>query len=517
LTLAPKQVLSVDPSLLGLDGTDEMQISNIVQRKSFLTSVLWSTSGLSGDVLFNADVSPALFVSEDIQIAAVTKSQRVYHTPLSYIGALFTHWRGDIVFEFDVICTKFHKGRLQISWDPVCSTGSTQLPQNGVYTNILDIGVNNKATFRVPYHQAREWIRLRGIARTNWNTGGNLSVNQAYDNGLLQVSILNPLMSPVSPQNVSIIVSVYAAENLEYANPRNALGESNSTPPPSFFDVQSHDVADILPTEEVLGDTGTMHPNRYALNFGECVKSLRTLLHRMSLYDTTAVGGNSATRFVTHNKSYSRLPPSFGYDPNGKSIANKILNTPGTAAFNYTPTHPIVWVAEMYGAMRGGVNYVVNMSQDLNPYIGDVRVQRITDTTFPAWRRGVNVSTMNTGATGSESARYLLSLGTMSAATAGAAFTNTQTNGSLSWNMPHMLSTNFTYPDTTYSIAGNAADESDLECSLLQVNFKQTAAALTVTDTATYTTYAGSGPDFHCVWWLCCPTVDYYVTLPTSA
>lgn len=517
LALDPKQELSIDPSLIGLDGTDEMEISNIIRRKSYLTQVLWSTSGFSGDVLFNANVSPALFVSEDIQIAAVTKAQRVYHTPMSYVGAMFTHWRGDVIFEFDVICTKFHKGRLQISWDPVCTTGSTQLPQNAVYTNILDIGVNNKATFRVPFHQAREWLRLRGVSRTNWNTGGNLSVNQVLDNGLLQLSILNPLMSPVSPQNVSIVVSVYAAENLEYANPRSTLGENATSPPPSFFEVQSHDVADMLPSEEVLGDTGTMHPNRYALNFGECVKSLRTLLHRMSLYDTTVVGASTATRFVTHNKSYSRLPPSFGYDPNGKSVANKILNTPGTFAFNYTPTHPIVWVAEMYGAMRGSVNYVVNMSQDLSPYVGDVRVQRITNDTFSAWRRGQNVATANAGGTGSESARYMLSLGTTSFATAGAAFTNTQTNGALSWNTPHMLSTNFTYPDTTYSIGGNGTDESDQECTLLQVNFKQTAAALSVTDTASYTTYAGSGPDFHCVWWLCCPTVDYYVTLPTSA
>jgi hypothetical protein len=157
------------------------------------------------------------------------------------------------------------------------------------------------------------------------------------------------------------------------------------------------------------------------------------------------------------------------------------------------------------------------MSQDLAPYVGDIRVQRMTDDSFYAWRRGVNISSLNTGGTGSETARYLLSLGTTSFGTAGAAFTNTQTNGSLSWNMPHMLSTTFTYPDTNYSIVGNGVDESNKECSLLQVNFKQNAAQSSVTDTATYTTYAGSGPDFHCVWWLCCPTVDYYVTIPTSA
>lgn len=517
LTLDPKQELSIDPSLIGLSGEDEMSISNIITRKSYLTQALWSTGGVSGDVLFNANVSPALFVSEDIQIAAVTKSQRVYHTPMSYVGALFTQWRGDIIFEIDVICTKFHKGRLQISWDPVCTTGSIQLPQNGVYTNILDIGVNNKAVFRVPYHQAREWLRLRGVARTNWNTGGNLPASQSFDNGLLQISILNPLMSPVSPQNVSIIVSVYAADNLEFANPCNTLADNFAAAPPSFFAVQSADVADIMAQEETLGDVGSMHPNRYALNFGECIKSLRTLAHRMSIYDTTAVGSSNSTKYVLHVKSYTRLPPSFGYDPNGKSLANKILNTPGTAAFNYTPTHPMTWISEMYGAMRGSVNYAINMSQDLNPYIGDIRVQRMTDDSLTNYRRGVILSTQNTGATGSESARYLLSLGTTSFATAGAAFTNTQTNGAISWNTPHMTGANFTYPDTTYANTGNASDDTNAECTLLQVVFKQTAAAQFVTDTATYVTYAGAGPDWHCVWWLCCPTVDYYVTIPTSA
>ncbi len=518
LTLDPKQELSVDPTLHGVSSDDEMSIQNIVSRKSYLTTASWSTTNLVGDVLFNVAPSPALFDSAAIKAAGVTKSLRVYHTPLSYLGMLFTHWRGDIIFEFDVICTKFHKGRLKISWDPLGNGGTTELPENTVYTTILDIGVNNKATFRIPYHQATEWLRCRGYLRGNWSFGTSVVTNPVLDNGMLILSVMTPLMSPVSGQSVGINVSVRAADNFEFANPRSSLADDSSTQPPSFFAVQSRDDVEIEGEAAEFGDIGSKHPSRYALNFGEAVVSLRTLLHRLSIYDTTIVGSNAATRVVTHVKSYSRLPPSYGYDPNGKSTANNILNTPGTSTFNYTPTHPIVYVSQMYGAFRGSVNYVANISQDLAPYVGDVRIQRVTDNTLGVHRRGTIVNSLNTGGTGSAAASYfLLSMGNNSYAAAGAAFTNSQTNASLSWNAPHMSATNFNYADTTYSINGNNPDQSDLECTLLQMNIKQSAAVTTVADQVTYVTYAGSGPDYHCVWWLCCPTVDYYSVVPTSA
>lgn len=515
LTLDPKQELSVDPTLLGVGSEDEMVISTLVQKESFLTVSSWSTSDLVGTVLWNADISPMLFSDVDIVDAGLNqKAYRVYHTPMSYLGMMFTHWRGDIIVEFDVLCTKFHKGRLKIAWDPLGGDGTLPLPENTVYTTVLDVGVNNKATFRVPFHQAYEWLRTRGISRQNWSYGNSLPVNPQFDNGLLIVSVLTPLMSPVSPQNVNIKISIRAAENFEFVNPSECLGESSSTQPPSFFDVQGLDVVDTQQSSETMGDQGSMHPQRYALNFGEKVVSLRTLLHRYSLYDVSFPGTSSATKSATITKSYSRLPPSFGFDPTGLSSANKVV-TLGTANFNFTPTHPITYVSAMYGAARGSVNYVVNFSQDLQPYIGDARVQRITDNTHTSYRRGTLQTPLNTGSNNSVNVRHLLyNAGSFGTCAAGAAFTNTQTNGTLAFNQPHMSSTNFNFPDTKYSNSGNVLDQSDLACVLLQVTQKQITNSIEYTS---FNTYAGSGPDYHCVWFLGCPTVDYYTATIAAA
>jgi len=516
LTLDPKQELSVDPTLHGIGDADEMSIKSIVTRPSVLTTTGWSTTDAIGEVLFNANVSPMLF--SRVQVldgGSVLRAHRVYHTPMSYLGMMFTHWRGDIVFDIEVVCTKFHKGRLKIAWDPLGSGGASALPENTVYTTILDIGENNKASLRVPYHQAVAWSRMRGIVRDNWTVGNPLPSNIDYDNGLLLVSVLTPLMSPVTPQNVTVLITTRGAENLEFANPRTSLGESASNGiSPSFFAVQARDEVDITTSEETLGDAGGQHPHRYALNFGESIVSLRNVLHRMSLYDCSTPFASSATRFAWFGKSYSRLPPMFGYDPSGQSTASKILAGTGTAPFTFAPTHPLTYVAMMYGAFRGGVNYSANVSADLYPYVGDVRVQRITDSTNAGERLGRTTSSQNAGVTASATTRFInLSYG---AGQGGAAFTNTQTNGAISWNQPHLSGYNFNFTDPTFAIGGNPADQTNLECSLLEILFKQSTAN-TLTDVATVTSYAGSGVDYTCLWWLMCPTLDYYASLPAGA
>lgn len=517
LTLDPKQELSIDPALHGLKADDELCIKSIVERESTLTLTSWSTADAVGTVIFNANPSPMLFGRVEILDGALArKAHRVYHTPMSYVGMLFQHWRGDIIFDFDIVCTKFHKGRLKIGWDPLGSGGTTALNENEVYTTIIDIGETNKASIRVPYHQEYEFSRMRGIARDNWSAGNALPSNATTDNGLLVVSVLTPLMSPVSPQSVYVRVSVRAAENLEFVNPAVAQGETSLTPPPSFFAVQAKDEVNVISTEVTLGDRGSKHPERYSLNFGERVVSLRTLMHRYSVYDYSVVSKQASTKYSTFTKSICRFPPMFGYDSNGLSTFNKILAGVGTANFNACPTHPVTYISMMYGGIRGSMNYISNISSDLTPYIGEISVQRINDNTLSTYRRGTYVTNVNTGVTISNDLYTMnTGFGANAYGAAGAAFTNSQTNGCISWNMPHMSQAIISYPDPTFSMQGNSFDETTRECSLLTIKVNQTTAN-TNTDSLTVTTYAASGPDFTCLWWLCCPTLDYYETYPTA-
>jgi hypothetical protein len=516
LTLDPKQELSIDPTMHGIPNVDEMVIENIIKKKSALIMDGWSTSDAVGTVLFNARVSPMLFQRVAIVDGnAVERAYRVYHTPMSYLGMMFTHWRGDIVFEIEVICTKFHKGRLKISWDPIGETGTAALDENTVFTTILDIGENNKALFRVPFHQAFAWCRTRGITADNWTPGNALGFTESFDNGLFIISVLTPLMSPVSPQNIGVKISAYSA-SVEFANPRACLAENTGQSPPSFFAVQSADIQDVEASMVTFGDEGRDHPQRYALNFGEKIVSLRTLLHRYSLYDISSIVPDGATRAFIYSKSYTRHPPVYGYDPNGKSTAYKLL-VAGNSSFNYTPTHPISYVEMMYGAATGGVNFIMNPSADLYPYVGDVRVQRITDSARTNDRLGIVVAGINAGTTASVYNRFLNFRDGSSSATgqAGAAFTNSQTNASINWNYPMMTSVNFNYTDPTGYILGKANDQTTRECVNLEVLVKQDTGS-TTSKSLTFATYAGSGVDYNCLWWLCCPTLDYYTSIPLA-
>ncbi len=517
LTLDPKQELSIDPTLHGLGPTDEMCIKHIISQPTILHVFDWNTTNVQGDVLANFKVTPTL--NEVVNIldgGSVLRSKRVYHTWLSYVAALFSHWRGDIIFDIEVVCTKFHKGRLQISWDPVATTGATAPSSNAVVTTILDIGERTSASIRVPYHAAYEWLRVRFTQANHYTINSANTPLPTYDNGLLVISVLNGLVSPITPQEVHIVIKIRGADNLEFANPRSFLGEGAYSPHPSFFAVQGStvmDTMDLVPVDVEFGDNGSKHPHRYDLNFGERVVSLRTLLRRYSLYDTVMPTPSSATRFARVVKSFSRLPPMYGFDPNGASLATGLVNSGVSFAFNAVPTHPITYVSMMYGAMRGGVNFIVNSGDGLNSTLTDMRVQRVQGTTAPTYRRSATVLSANDTSSASAVASAL-NIG-WPAYTGGATFTNGDTNGAMSFYYPQMNGCSFYYSDPTYSMTGNSTDLTVDETVLFDSIVRQKTTS-TTTASAMLTTYAAIGVDFTCLWLLCCPTMDYYSANPTT-
>lgn len=516
LTLDPKQELSIDPTLHNIPATDELSIQHLVGKSSTLVMGGWSTSDTVGDVLFNSRINPMnLNVVDIVDGSSVTKAYRVYHTTLSYLACLFQNWRGDIIYDIEVICTKFHKGRLKISWDPLGETGAVAMSENKVYTTILDIGSCNKVSIRVPYHAQFSFLRVSGPGNEpNWTPGNALAYRSTYDNGLLNISVLTPLVSPISPSNVGLKISVRGADNFEFANPRTALGSSYTSPPPSFFAVQSADVIETTTKEITFGDEGACHPQRHALNMGEAIVSLRQLLHRMSNYDVSFTGSNTFTKAGIWAKTFTRFPPSYGYDPVGKSTAVSLLGG-SNKSFNFTPMHPIAYIGNMFAGYRGSVNFINNIECDTTPSLAKAIVVRNTFSSDNTYKRGNWLSTLNTGATGSAQAAFFND-SQRTNCLAGGAITNTITNGALQWTFPDINASNFFIASPELSISGSSEDLSSSESCCLSLLVKQTTAN-TVTDTITVSTFAGTGPDFTLLWFLCCPTIDYYVSTPAGA
>jgi len=240
LTLDPKQELSIDPTPHGIGNVDELSLTYLKTKESYFGATSWSTSDLVGTQLFNTRINPWLPAQVNVlNASAVAVGKRVYHVPLSYLANMFESWRGDIVIRVKVVCTKFHKGRLKISYDPLGDITTTDPPENSVYTEILDIGETDDVEITIPYHQALAWLGIDRTIQDNWTPGNANAPRLNTDNGVLTVLVLTALTAPASG-SINLLFFVKGGSNFEFANPTDHIGShSSSYTVPSFYALQA--------------------------------------------------------------------------------------------------------------------------------------------------------------------------------------------------------------------------------------------------------------------------------------
>jgi hypothetical protein len=230
LTLDPKNELTVDPTTVGLSSEDELAISYIAQKPSFIRVVDWEQSDLEDYSLFRANVTPTWS-----RTIGSTPSQSQLDIPMGYISRLFSNWRGDLIIRVMIVRSQYHQGRLRISYDPVGNIFADADTETVVNTKILDIQADDYVEFRIPYMAPQSWLRVR--PGYNRDTSGRADSNSGYDadyhNGRFEVRVLNPLTGPDATSNVGIVFFCYAADNFELANP------SEVVTPTSVFEVHS--------------------------------------------------------------------------------------------------------------------------------------------------------------------------------------------------------------------------------------------------------------------------------------
>jgi hypothetical protein len=519
LTLDPKQELSIDPSPHGIGSADELSLAYLKSRESFFGAVNWSTANTAGQQLFNVRISPALWDFVDLtNTSGAIIGKRVYHTPLSYVGAMFKHWRGDLIIRVKIVCTKFHKGRLKISYDPRGNISTSDPDENTVYTQILDIGEKDDIEFVIPYHQDLGWLKHDQTIQDNWSPGGAMAPRIGTDNGILTVRVLNTLTAP-SSGSLYMMFFVRGGDNFEFANPTGHIGPDATNVIPNFFSLQSEDTTDIVASRVVIGSESQTMPERYALNFGECIGSLRNILHRSMVFETTPMPSVSDGTFITITKVYKRMPYTPGYDPVWSSTsANRVIAASGTFSYVFNTMPHIAYISGMFLGYRGGVNYTVTPSSDLYGSIDDMRVVRATDSgVVNATQRFIsnNGSVAFTASTSSKAYQLNRAFYTQDGF-GGMGITSTRTNGSLVFNIPDYNNFNFSLVDPTTYVIGTNADGTRIQNAVLQLLLKRVAAGGTnTTSTLTIQSEISAGPDFTCLHFLCCPTLDYTTGVPT--
>jgi len=509
LSLDPKQELSIDPAPHGLGSEDELALAGLVTRQSYLTTTVWGTSDSAGTLLQAVRITPELFDSQPISnTVPATVGYRVYHTPMSYVSAMFKHWRGDIVIRVKIVCTKFHKGRLKISYDPRWDISTTDPPENVVYTEILDIGEKDDVEFVIPYHQDLGWLALQHTNTPNHSQSAGLTSRLGIDNGTLTIRVLNTLTAPTSG-GVSILVFAYGTKTLEYANPTGYIGTGYI--PPSFFALQAKDVTSMATEQVVMGGPSRPSPDRYAMNFGEAVASLRNLIHRYVVFETTPSCWGGIPALAIIQKFFRRMPYTPGFDPAQSAAfsgANKIVAASGTAPYNYTSMPHLAYVAGLFLGYRGSVNYVCTPSYELLNAVSDIRVRRVTEAPANTAARTWNAYSWSATDTASSKFNTLNRLYGWEDGNAGMAITSVLTNNSLMFSIPDYNNRNFSLVDPSFYYAGSALDGTDAQGAMYQASLKASSINDPGMQNTSLQTEVAAGADFTCLFFLCCPTLD---------
>jgi hypothetical protein len=512
LCIDSKNELTVDSSITGCDLGDELNITSLVSRESYLTSFSWTSANIPNDLLFTIGVTPRQVVSAIFD----ANYNYVYGTPMWMVSRMFAYWRGDIDIRFKIIASQYHRGRLRISWDPNGDLSATPDSTTEVYTKIVDIQTCSDVTVRVPYMQDTAYCQT-GDSLVAPFANGARSYVPFFENGTLTVRVLTDQTSPIASADIQVLVFVRGCENLEFAYPNDVNTDNRLNP----YIVQSkefaYDEEDSTETNISLRPSQP-HPHINLVYFGESVKSVRTVLRRFSISSVLTINDVVTTNDLQVAQSkISRRPLYPGYDPNGINRASSLPTPANTRRYNFVKYHPINWISQCFVADRGSLNMRVNF---VTPHelstLTVCRTNPLNTVNSALTINGYQASTTST--TGNQSLTRTATQA-RSAEQAGCIITNMLTNTGITVNIPFysiykFLSTNFA--NRTIGIAQDLStrDSVDLQAWFLPRSVSVQAGSLAG---SRFEVSYGAGVDYNPVFFLNVPTLYYYSSLPASS
>lgn len=492
LTLDAKNELSIDPTILGLPNEDELTVKNIVTRPSYYYQFNWSTANTVDTILAYQNVTP-MCVEDQVAGAVTTYG----YTPAAFTAGLFQAWRGDIKFTFRFAATKYHKGRLRITYDPQGDATNNVLSvpdgTSGAYTVFADLSDSAEVTMTIPYQQALPYLTTSATtlpSKCYATTGFAFNMNSALHNGAFCVRVATALSAPVAVSVVPVMVFVEGCENLEFANP------ATIDPRISPFSPQSQDI--------VLG-TQPMHVDekRGLMNYGEVVRSLRVLMRRATptmpfVYppDTTA----GLRRFDTVNR---KMPPYPGFDPGAIYRGVGKVNPAANFPYTWAAMSALQYVNLAFVGYRGSTiwHYApsVIFASSARP---NMRVVRVNNSNSPL----TCSTTTATLSASNDNTNALASL--QEYGQTGMVIAPIDVAAGTAVVVPNQARYLFQSTDPRNATAGGTQDDSRYDAVMTTVDVPSSYAATSSTGaTNCMNAYCGAGTDFTCIFFLNTPAL----------
>lgn len=376
-----KQETTIDPRTVGLGSTDEMTIQSIVSRSAYIGTAPWTVVQSSGSKLLTIGVTP--YIWSEHQAGSVTQ---YYFPPCAHAAMAFRFWRGTMKYRFQVVASNFHKGRLQIQYDPYDSA-LNNFP--AAFNRIVDISEQRDFTVEVGWGIPDNYGEMINPGTSSMpyvmsDVALPHPANTRSFNGQLSVWVLNDLTVPNSSVNNDIHINVFVScgDDFEFQSPSETILDNFVFHNPSIEEFASEDddkekvqlieqsgsdlIADDVPNSDEHGKpsittpvttVGNVDMNTSAIAdvcFGERIVSFRSLVKRYSLHEIIPVSslksaGTGRTWEMTRRKTAFPVP-------RGKH-AGSVYKTTGSASYWYVQNHFLNWLTVAYAGRRGGIRH----------------------------------------------------------------------------------------------------------------------------------------------------------------
>lgn len=335
LSLDSKAEVTIDPRVVGLGGHDEMGIIDFVKRESFLCDFPMTETDGPGASIFEARVNPITYDSLD-----GTDDIEYHLPPCAYLAQAFEYWHGSMTYKFQIVKSKFHKGKIVVQYDPMYLPGVTE-QFNTNYSRIVDLGAEDEFEITIGWCQSEPWCRLPSIGLDKrWSSTGSYgSAEPGVSNGLFRVSVLNKLVSPSLDTDISFNVFVRMNDDAKFARPtpnkldRLSLFSSLPLPPSKreIFDSQSGIAGAPVVNQEATAPTGAnaiqsinkvgqANDHYHEVFFGECPTSLRQMLKRYTFHQSHVVSLDDVSTLSNVNIEYKMAPFFRGSDASAPTL-----------------------------------------------------------------------------------------------------------------------------------------------------------------------------------------------------
>lgn len=296
MSLDPNQELTIDPQIAGCSSNDDMVISSIISKEQWLTKGKW-LQGRGQFVNLEPMVLATLVSSNHVRRSGtygVTPTREaVQTTPAGHVGRTFRYWKGTVTYRIEVVCTQYHRGALQIQFDPFVKNGALALNDvwkdvvNTRQTVIMNISDCNSMEIEIDYISDKPFLKTRGNTQTTFQPNAYSDTtfllqtiyDQEYDMGMLLVSVLNELsapgdtsLNPGTGAGVDVNLYVKCGEEMVFAEPKGGWEDDIFVPTSAMT---SWEKKVLVESADAKDDILTF--------FGEKVVSLRALLKRPTI------------------------------------------------------------------------------------------------------------------------------------------------------------------------------------------------------------------------------------------